>query len=130
MDISSISQNITGGKVGAGKQESADDSFADILASANKGPKPLDAIDLDKAKKAKDKAALDEFTAYMKKSVAERMEEAWLKAHGMTKEQFEALPPEEKKAMIEEMRKDIEEKMKQEAEKKLQENTAFHASAI
>lgn len=55
------------------------------------------------------------FTEYMKKSPEERMMDDWLRAHGMTKEEFDALGPEEKQKILEEMRQDIEEKMKQKA---------------
>ncbi|HEY1096636.1 MAG TPA: hypothetical protein VGF14_05295 [Alphaproteobacteria bacterium] len=62
-----------------------------------------------------DSPVVQEFTEYMKKSPAERMMDDWLRAHGMTKEEFDALGPEEKQKILEEMKQDIEEKMKEKA---------------
>lgn len=58
-----------------------------------------------------------EFMDYMKKPLAERMQEAWLKQHGMTKEEFDALPPEEKDAITKQMAEDIKKKLEEEARK-------------
>jgi hypothetical protein len=43
------------------------------------------------------------FLAYMKKSPVERWVESWLKARGLTKEEFDALPPTEREALAREM---------------------------
>jgi hypothetical protein len=62
------------------------------------------------------KDAREEFLEYMKKTPAERMQEAWLKAHGITKEEFEAMPPEEKQAITDQMKQEIEDKLQKQAE--------------
>ncbi len=132
MNIENITQAKTqaaGNASNKNTNQGNSNSFTEILAAAN-NPKPQDAATLAKAKEASNKQAINDFLAYMKKSLAERMEEAWLKQHNMTREQFEALPPEEKKKVAEEMRADIEEKIKEMAKKKLSENTQFLASAI
>ena len=47
------------------------------------------------------------FLAYMKKSPVERWIESWLKARGLTKEEFDALPPAEHEALAKEMAEDL-----------------------
>lgn len=47
------------------------------------------------------------FLAYVKKSPVERWIENWLKAHGLTKEEFDALPPEKHDALAKEMAEDL-----------------------
>jgi hypothetical protein len=44
------------------------------------------------------------------------MERAWLKQHGISKEQFDAMSPAEKQKLMDEMKKDIAEKIKLNAE--------------
>ncbi|HWA49171.1 MAG TPA: hypothetical protein VG742_12900 [Dongiaceae bacterium] len=53
------------------------------------------------------------FLAYMKKTPAERWVESWLAARGLTKEEFEALPPKEHEALAKEMAEDLKEAMQQ-----------------
>ena len=47
------------------------------------------------------------FLAYMKKSPVERWIESWLKAHGLTKDEFDALPPDQHEALAKEMAEDL-----------------------
>jgi len=47
------------------------------------------------------------FLAYMKKSPAERWVENWLAARGLTKEEFNALPPDQHEALAKEMAEDL-----------------------
>lgn len=47
------------------------------------------------------------FLSYVKKSPVERWIENWLKAHGLTKEAFDTLPPEEHEALAKEMAEDL-----------------------
>ena len=47
------------------------------------------------------------FLAYVKKSPVERWIENWLKAHGLTKEEFDALPPDKHDALAKEMAEDL-----------------------
>lgn len=47
------------------------------------------------------------FLAYVKKSPVERWIETWLKARGLTKEAFDALPPDEQEALAKEMAEDL-----------------------
>lgn len=60
-----------------------------------------------------------DFLSYMTMTPGERMENAWLRQHNMTRAQFEALSPEEKEKVREQMRQDIERQLKQKAEKDL-----------
>ena len=47
------------------------------------------------------------FLAYMKKSPVERWVDSWLAARGLTKEAFDALPPDEHEALAKEMAEDL-----------------------
>jgi hypothetical protein len=62
--------------------------------------------------------AAQDFLNYMKESPAERMVDAWLKAHGLTKQSLAALPPDKQNALMKEMAKDIADEIKQKAESK------------
>ncbi len=53
------------------------------------------------------------FMAYMQETPAQRMEDAWLGQHGMTRAQFDALSPEKKTAIRKEMADNIKEQMKE-----------------
>lgn len=64
---------------------------------------------------AKSNTAADEFLAYMKKSSAERIQEAWLAAHGLTKEKLAAMKPDERDAVLEQMAKEIKDQVAQAA---------------
>ena len=57
-----------------------------------------------------------DFLEYMQMTPAERMERAWLKQHGISKEEFDAMSPAEKQKLMDEMKKDIAEKIKLNAE--------------
>lgn len=56
-----------------------------------------------------------EFLAYMEKSPAERMAEAWLRSRGISPEELEQMPPEEREALEKQMAEDIKRQMEQEA---------------
>lgn len=47
------------------------------------------------------------FLAYMKKSPVERWVENWLAARGLTKDEFDALPPDQHDALAKEMAEDL-----------------------
>ena len=70
--------------------------------------------------------AEQDFLNYMKQTPAQRMEDLWLRQHGLTREQFEALGPAEKQRLMNQMKHDIEEQIKQSTENKLSnKNIAF-----
>jgi hypothetical protein len=50
---------------------------------------------------------VETFLAYMKKSPVERWLESWLAARGLTKEEFDALPPDQHEALAKEMAEDL-----------------------
>lgn len=70
-----------------------------------------------------EKAPKEEFLAYMAKSPAERMAEAWLKARGISPEELEQMPPEEREALEKQMAEDIKRQLEQEAREKAVKNT-------
>jgi hypothetical protein len=47
------------------------------------------------------------FLAYLKKSPVERWVESWLAARGLTREEFDALPPDQHEAIAKEMAEDL-----------------------
>lgn len=116
MNIQSIN---TGWKLGmdAGEKKkeeiAAGGSFAEIFASL-KDKKLNGAEAANTSRRTANDANVKEFTDYMKKSPAERMEEAWLKSRGITKEDLDAMSPEERKAILDEMRAAIEDQLKRE----------------
>jgi len=63
-------------------------------------------------------AAADEFLAYMKESPAERMADAWLASHGLTREKLKAMTPEQRDAVEKQMAKDIKDQLEQQASDK------------
>jgi hypothetical protein len=52
------------------------------------------------------------FLAYMKKTPAERWVESWLASKGLTKEEFDALPPNQHDALAKEMAEDLKKAMR------------------
>ena len=56
-------------------------------------------------------SAADEFMAYMKKTPEERMRDSILKSMGMTEEELESLPPEERKAVEDKIKEIIKERI-------------------
>lgn len=63
--------------------------------------------------------AVKAFLAYMSKTPEERFFESFLKSKGMTKEEFEALPPEDKQALLKEFQEMVRERTEAESAKKL-----------
>jgi exonuclease VII large subunit len=121
MNISGVD---TGWKLGMDLSENNKDktaaagaSFADVLSKVDV-PKGTSAAELLAKKKAENENRQNEFLDHMKKTPAERMEEAWLRARGLTKEDLEAMEPEKRAALIEEMKQQIEDQIRREAEQK------------
>jgi acyl-CoA reductase-like NAD-dependent aldehyde dehydrogenase len=67
---------------------------------------------------AKSNPAVERFLDYMKKSAAERMADAWLAAHGLTRADLNAMDPEKRDALLKKMAQDIKAELEQAAEKK------------
>jgi hypothetical protein len=56
-----------------------------------------------------------EFLNYMKETPAQQMEDAWLKAHHLTRAQLAAMSPQQREAIMKQMQADITAKVKQDA---------------
>ena len=102
----------------------ASDLFADALLDPTK-KKDRDSLvqTADEAKaaaKAKNDKAIEDFNSYMSKSTMEKYTDAWLEQHGISKEEYEKMPPEKKAAIAKQMQEDIEREMKQTMEKNRQ----------
>lgn len=65
------------------------------------------------------------FLDYMKKSIAERMEDAWLASRGLTRKDLESMPTEKRDAIKKAMAEDIKNRLKQEAENKNKESAGL-----
>src|SRR4051812_7454356 len=63
-------------------------------------------------------SAVDDFLAYMKKSLAEHMADAWLAAHGLDREKLKAMKPEDREAVLKQMAEDLKKQMAQAAAEK------------
>ena len=57
--------------------------------------------------------AVDEFLAYMKKSLAERMADAWLAAHGLDRDKLKAMKPDEREAVLKQMAEELKQQLQQ-----------------
>ena len=64
------------------------------------------------------KSAVDEFLAYMKKSLAERMADAWLAAHGLDREKLKAMKPADREAVLKQMAEELKQQLQQAAAEK------------
>lgn len=58
-------------------------------------------------------AAVDEFLAYMKKSLAERMADAWLAAHGLDREKLKAMKPADREAVLKQMAEELKQQLQE-----------------
>lgn len=58
-------------------------------------------------------AAVDDFLAYMKKSLAERMADAWLAAHGLDRAKLKAMKPDEREAVLKQMAAELKQQLSQ-----------------
>ena len=57
--------------------------------------------------------AVDDFLAYMKKSLAERMADAWLAAHGLDRAELKAMKPAERDAVLKQMAQELAQQLRQ-----------------
>jgi hypothetical protein len=57
--------------------------------------------------------AVDDFLAYMKKSLAERMADAWLAAHGLDRQKLKAMKPAERDAVLKQMAAELAQQLRQ-----------------
>ena len=56
--------------------------------------------------------AVDDFLAYMKKSLAERMADAWLASHGLDRQKLKAMTPAEREAVLLQMARELRDQLK------------------
>jgi hypothetical protein len=66
-----------------------------------------------KDSKVSSNAAVDEFLAYMKKSLAERMADAWLAAHGLDRDKLKAMKPEDREAVLKQMAEELKQQLQE-----------------
>jgi len=68
----------------------------------------------------KTNSAADDFLAYMKESPAERMADAWLQSHGLSKAKLAAMSPEKREAVLKQMEKELQDQVADAARQKLE----------
>jgi hypothetical protein len=56
-----------------------------------------------------------EFRNYMKETPAQRLEDSWLAAHHLTRQQYEAMSPKDREGIQKQMAADLKEQVKQAA---------------
>jgi hypothetical protein len=61
--------------------------------------------------------AVQDFLSYAKESPAQRMVDAWLKAHGLTEQDLAKMPPDKQAAIRKEMADDIKKQMEDQVQK-------------
>ena len=52
-------------------------------------------------------STIDQFKAYMKETPAQKMQDAWLARHGLTRAQFEAMDDTQKQKIVDQMQHDL-----------------------
>jgi len=62
---------------------------------------------------SEDTSVEQQFLDYMKKSPAQKMIDAWLKAHHLTEKDLDEMTPEKREATLQQMASDIKNEMKQ-----------------
>jgi acyl-CoA reductase-like NAD-dependent aldehyde dehydrogenase len=72
--------------------------------------------------------AVDDFLAYMKKSLAERMADAWLAAHGLDRDKLKAMKPDERDAVLKQMAEELKQQLQQAAAAKTSDKTKTAAA--
>lgn len=65
------------------------------------------------APKASGAEIVKQFMDYMEKTPEQRMLDAWLGQHGISREEFDSMSPEEKQKILDEMKQDMEARLKQ-----------------
>jgi hypothetical protein len=88
-------------------------SFAALVAAAEPAGEGVAKTGSD----ASGTSARDQFLAYMKETPAQRLQDAWLAQHGVSREEFEAMSADQKQQLLDEMKREIEEKTKDKLEK-------------
>ena len=101
-----------------GDGTSTKNQLAELLntASSSSNAKSASSQQTSLSKPSDSEDARKRFLDYMKQTPAQRWQEAWLKAHGMTKEQFDALPAYKKAALMDEMKQEMQDQIRQAAE--------------
>ena len=69
-------------------------------------------------------AAVDDFLAYMKKSLAERMADAWLASHGLDREKLKSMSPAQRESVLKQMAEELQQQLKQAAAEQTSRKTA------
>jgi len=103
--ISAINNNMFAPQPKAQEPEKVEVSFQDMLEEVGEAGKN------DKVEIAYEKSSAERFKELMDMSIGERYFELYLKQEGMTREEFEALPPEEQEQIVNKFQEEMDQKI-------------------
>lgn len=61
---------------------------------------------------------VNSFMNFVQKTPEQRFQDAWLSRHGITREEFDAMTPEEKQKLLDEMKQEMDAQMKEKLKEK------------
>lgn len=128
MQISSLFSGLTGSAAMAQNAAGLVISKTGSATSSATTGNSTQANNLSDADTSGESQAVKDFLDYMKKPVAERMEDAWLKAHGLTAKDLAAMPAAQRDAIEKQMANDIKSQMQQQAQAKASKQTSSTAA--
>ncbi|HEY1722345.1 MAG TPA: hypothetical protein VGG27_13975 [Magnetospirillaceae bacterium] len=74
-------------------------------------------------------AAVQSFMNYMKETPAQRFEDSWLAAHGLTEKELNAMPADKREAILKQMAEDMKKDVQQATQKKLAQSSGGAGAA-
>jgi len=92
-------------------------SGAQALNHTNNGKQPTS--DTSQALSPSEDAAFQELIDYFFESPAQRIIDNWLRAHHITKEQFNAMPPEQQEAIRRQIAREIKDRCEEKTKERL-----------
>ncbi|MBI1363459.1 MAG: hypothetical protein GC134_05700 [Proteobacteria bacterium] len=109
--------NLLNGQKNADEKGMSGSVFADLLAEQGKET-PAGTPERKTQEETPytgSSSAITAFLEYTHETPEERMVNAWLAAHGISKEEFEAMSPDEQQALLDQMRAELKDKMEAKA---------------
>ena len=73
-------------------------------------------------------SAVQWFQNYMKETPAQRFEDSWLAAHGLTQKQLDAMSPQQRQAVMQQMANDMKQQLEQKTRASLASTSQITAS--
>lgn len=102
-------------------------SLGQNMAASSGSQTPTDSDAAQSAGSGSDSDPSQYFLNYMKETPAQRMQDAWLAAHHLTREDLDAMPPDQRQAIEQQMANDIKNQVEKQAEQQRQSKTDIMA---